>query len=43
MTDAYLEFLRAKIKMARFDGFEIDASDVHKTLLPHQLAEKECA
>lgn len=35
-ADSYLEFLRAKIKMARFDGFDVDAADIHPILKPHQ-------
>ncbi|WP_254894538.1 DNA methyltransferase [Chromobacterium haemolyticum] len=35
MTD-YLEFLRAKIRMARFAGFAIEPAEIHPTLMPHQ-------
>ena len=32
----YLEFLRAKIKMAAFSGFEIPSEGLHSKLFPHQ-------
>ncbi len=35
MTD-YAEFLRQKIKMARFDGFTIDDAEINPILFPHQ-------
>ncbi len=34
--DKYLEFLRGKIKLASFGGFEIADSDLHPILKPHQ-------
>ncbi len=34
--DAYLQFLRAKIKMASFKGFQVEPSNIHPTLYPHQ-------
>ena len=36
MSDTYTDFLRAKIKMASFAGFPVQATDVHTTLFPHQ-------
>ena len=35
MSD-YSEFLKAKVKMAKFDGFDIDESDLSPILFPHQ-------
>ena len=32
----YLEFLRSKIEIAKDSGFEIDKSEIYKTLKPHQ-------
>ncbi len=32
----YSAFLRAKIKMARFDGFTVDPEGIHPCLYPHQ-------
>jgi len=37
-TDDYLAFLRKKIAMASFDGYEIEDGDIHKILKPHQRA-----
>ena len=34
----YLDFLRAKIPLAQFDGFDIDDSEIHPLLMPHQRA-----
>lgn len=34
----YLQFLRGKIKLANFDGFEIDESIINPILKPHQKA-----
>ena len=34
--DAYLQFLRNKIKLASFDGYDIEASSLHSVLFPHQ-------
>ncbi|MGN8554418.1 UNVERIFIED_CONTAM: hypothetical protein OHV15_17720, partial [Microbacterium sp. SLM126] len=34
--DRYDEFLRAKIKMARFDGFDTDPAEVNPILFGHQ-------
>lgn len=36
MSDAYLDFLRRKIKMARFSGFEVETHALHEVLFPHQ-------
>ncbi len=33
--DAYLEFLRSKIKLARFTGFDVDLEAVNPALKPH--------
>ena len=38
MHDDYLQFLLQKIPMATFDGYEIDDSDIHALLKPHQRA-----
>lgn len=38
MNDDYLQFLLKKIPMATFDGYEIDDSDIHALLKPHQRA-----
>lgn len=35
MIDRYEEFLRAKIKMARFDGFDVDPEELNPKLKPH--------
>ncbi|MEL6466572.1 MAG: DNA methylase N-4, partial [Pseudomonadota bacterium] len=35
MSDRYDEFLRAKIKMARFDGFDVDPDELNPKLKPH--------
>jgi len=35
-TDRYAEFLRAKIKMARYDGFDILHHEMHPALFGHQ-------
>lgn len=35
MSDAYLEFLREKIQLARFDGFDVDPAEVNPALKPH--------
>ena len=34
----YLDFLRKKIKLANFDGFEIDDAELNSILKPHQAA-----
>lgn len=34
----YINFLRSKIKLANYDGFEIDPSEVNPILKPHQAA-----
>jgi DNA modification methylase len=34
----YINFLKHKIKLANFDGFEIDISEVNPILKPHQAA-----
>lgn len=34
----YLAFLRRKIKLASFGGFEIDDSEINPILKPHQRA-----
>ncbi|MGC8703750.1 MAG: DNA methylase N-4, partial [Thiomonas sp.] len=34
--DKYLKFLRDKIKLASFSGFDTDPADIHPTLYPHQ-------
>lgn len=36
VSDPYLDFLRAKIKMARFDGFSVSQDEIHPVLKPHQ-------
>lgn len=38
MTDAYIEFLRAKVQMAPSYGFEVHPSEVNPKLKPHQVA-----
>src|SRR5690606_20568493 len=35
---AYLDFLRQKIRLADFAGFEVDASEINPLLKPHQRA-----
>lgn len=35
MSDAYLQFLREKIKLARFTGFDVDPAEVNPALKPH--------
>ena len=35
MTDAYLQFLRDKIKLAKFGGFDVGADEVNPALKPH--------
>lgn len=37
-TDPYLQFLQQKIRLAAFSGFDIDDSEIHPMLLPHQRA-----
>lgn len=39
MSDAYFEFLKGKVKLANFDGFDIDESQINPLALPHQ---KQC-
>jgi DNA modification methylase len=34
----YIDFLKQKIPLAQFDGFEIDDSEIHPLLKPHQRA-----
>lgn len=36
VDDGYQDFLRQKIRMARFDGFDIEPGDLHPVLKPHQ-------
>ena len=36
MSDTYTDFLRRKIKMAQFKGFQIEPEACHKILFPHQ-------
>lgn len=36
MTDAYRQFLEAKVCMARSDGFAVSADEVNPRLMPHQ-------
>ena len=36
MTDAYREFLAAKVRLSESRGFEIDPDEVHPLLKPHQ-------
>lgn len=36
MTDSYTDFLRRKIKMAQFKGFDIEPQACHEILFPHQ-------
>ncbi len=36
MRDDYLDFLRRKIKLASFSGFEIDEAEINPILKPHQ-------
>lgn len=38
MTDAYIEFLQAKVQMAPSYGFEVHPSEVNPKLKPHQVA-----
>src|SRR5574343_365374 len=38
MSDAYEDFLRAKVVKASIDGFEITEADVNPILKPHQVA-----
>ena len=35
MSDAYLDFLREKIKLARFTGFDVDHDEINPALRPH--------
>ena len=35
MSDPYLDFLRAKIKLASFDGFDVEHEEVNPHLKPH--------
>jgi len=35
MSDAYLQFLREKIKLARFTGFDVDPAEINPALKPH--------
>lgn len=35
---AYLDFLRGKVKLANFDGFDVDLSEINHILKPHQSA-----
>ena len=36
MTDAYLQFLRRKVRVATKHGFAVEHDEVHPLLLPHQ-------
>lgn len=36
MSDTYTDFLRRKIKMAQFKGFQIEPEACHEILFPHQ-------
>ena len=36
MSDAYLDFLRRKISMAHFAGFDVPLEAMHEKLFPHQ-------
>ena len=36
MSDTYTDFLRRKIKMAHFNGFDIEPQACHEILFPHQ-------
>jgi hypothetical protein len=36
MTDSYTDFLRQKIKMANFAGFDVQPQAMHECLFPHQ-------
>lgn len=36
MSDSYTDFLRRKIKMAQFKGFDIEPQACHEILFPHQ-------
>lgn len=38
VTDSYGEFLRAKVRLARSDGFEIDHAEINPLLKPHVQA-----
>jgi DNA modification methylase len=38
MTDPYLEFLRQKIRLASFSGFDVGDADINPILKPHQRA-----
>jgi hypothetical protein len=35
LSDAYLQFLREKIKLARFDGFDVPLEQINPALKPH--------
>lgn len=35
MTDQYRDFLRAKIRMAKFEGFDVDPAELNPALKPH--------
>lgn len=35
MTDPYLDFLREKIRLAKFTGFEVDPAEINPALKPH--------
>ena len=35
MSDAYFDFLREKIKLARFTGFDVDHDEINPALRPH--------
>jgi len=43
MTDAYRQFLEAKVKMAPAAGFSVADSDIHPMLKPHQRASVQWA
>jgi DNA modification methylase len=36
--DPYIDFLREKVPLASFDGYEIDDAEIHPMLKPHQRA-----
>ncbi len=38
MSDAYLDFLRAKTPLAQFDGYDVADDEIHPLLKPHQRA-----
>ena len=38
MTDKYTEFLRNKIRLADFAGYDVGESEINPILKPHQRA-----